>query len=138
MEIISGNPNVDKSLAGLGMRDDSGRLEKQYSRFLKESKRERDGGWVEWDKQAQCVRLILCVKTSCACMCQDMCAHSCVCMCERCDSVGGDPWSGSPVTGAQLRFCKPSSQCAKQPPEDRISHCDPAPEVTEIHLQGQT
>lgn len=28
VEIISGNPNVDKSLAGLGMRDDSGRLER--------------------------------------------------------------------------------------------------------------
>lgn len=70
--------------------------------------------------------------------CQDMCARFCVCVCVRCDSVGGDPWSGSPVTGAHLRFCELSSQCAKQPPEDRISHCDPAPEVTEIHLRGQT
>ena len=54
------------------------------------------------------------------------------------DNDGDDPWSGSLVTGAHLRFCELSSHCAKQPPEDRISYCDPAPEVTEIHLQGKT
>lgn len=66
------------------------------------------------------------------------CMSVCACISAHSDSVGGDPWSGSPVTGAHLRFCELSSQCAKQPPEDRISYCDPAPEVTEIHLRGQT
>lgn len=76
---------------------------------------------------------ILCLSArTCVCLCV------CACVCVYSDSVGGDPWSGSPVTGAHLRFCELSSQCAKEPPEDRISHCDLAPEVTEIHLRGQT
>lgn len=66
-----------------------------------------------------------------------ICCGLCVCWYSEC-SVRGDPWSGSPVTGAHLRSCKRSSQCTKQPPEDRISHCDLAPEVTAIHLRGQT
>lgn len=52
------------------------------------------------------------------------------------NSVKADPWSGSPVIGAHLRFCEIYSWCAKQPPEDRNTHCDLAPEVTEIHIRG--
>lgn len=52
------------------------------------------------------------------------------------DSVKADPWLGSPVIGAHLQFCEFYSQCAKQPPEDRNTHCDLAPEVTELHIRG--
>lgn len=39
MEIISGNPNVNKSLSDLGMREDRERLEEeQYSRQKKKNK----------------------------------------------------------------------------------------------------
>lgn len=51
MEIISGNPNVNKSLTDLGMREDSERLaEKQYSRYIKRAREERDGGWAKRDR----------------------------------------------------------------------------------------
>lgn len=78
----------------------------------------------------------------CTCMCKHSartCVHVSVCACVCIVTVSEvTPGQGSPVTGAHLRFCKLSSQCAKQPYEDRISHCDLAPEVTEIHLRGQT
>lgn len=39
MEIISGNPNVNKSLTDLGMREDRERLEdSKYSRQIKKNK----------------------------------------------------------------------------------------------------
>lgn len=79
------------------------------------------------DKQAPCVCILDCTYACAPVLlpsCQNMAA--CLFVCAYCDRVGGDPWSGSPVTGAHLRFGELSSQCAKQPPEDRISYCDPA------------
>lgn len=76
----------------------------------------------------------------CTCMCKHSartCVHVSVCACVHVVTVSEVTLGqGSPVIGAHLRFCKLSSPCAKQPYEDRISHCDLAPEVTEIHLRG--
>lgn len=58
MEIISGNPNVNKSLTDLGMREDRERLEEEsYSRQIKQNKgrTEMKAEPSGTDKQAQCV-----------------------------------------------------------------------------------
>lgn len=131
VEIISGNPNGTKVwviCAGRESLEVAQRADKEEHksrwRLGLLGFRKRPGVWVT---VSVCVKTLLCVHA-----CAPWHAHT-----SR-GVVGRDPWSGSPVTGAHLLFCKLSSDCAKQPPEDRISHCDLAPEVTELCLRGQT
>lgn len=130
VEIISGNPNGTKVWLIW-----AGRESLEVAQIRKNTR--ADEGWACWDLERgrsfewQCRRVWKCC---CVCMHVHRGTHARTYR----GGVGRDPWSGCPVTGVHLLFCKLSSDCANQPPEDRISHCDLAPEVTELRLWGQT